>query len=225
MYTADGVINIVTDVVIMILPALIMGTVQTSFVKRSLVIGLFALRILVIAATIAQLVVLQPYLRSSDKTWTNVAPSIWNQVMMNISIIFACLPSLKRLLDELQPNKIGMVIPKSVELGSLSRYGISSTNYSSGGRPNFLKPSKSKNKYDDTRKKNRDKTSSIISSYRGRHAEAWSGDEAGSTKGLREDEAGSTKGLREDETMQTREFGIDLECEPRATSDGSGKTI
>ena len=123
--------NIVTDLIIIILPALIMRSVQTTFKRRVLVTILFVPRVLVIAATVVQLVVMQPYLRSSDRTWTETAPSVWNQVMMNLSVIFACLPSLQRFLVKLQPNMTSMKIPESVELGSTSKYGMNSRNFPS----------------------------------------------------------------------------------------------
>ena len=147
----------------MILPALIMRSVQTTFKRRVLVIALFVPRILVVAATIVQLVVLQSYLRSSDKPWTETAPSVWNQVMMNLSIIFACLPSLQRFLVKLQPNMTSMKIPESVELGSMSKYGANSKNFPSqynGSRSYQLRSGKGNTS------QNRDPTQKIADTLR-----------------------------------------------------------
>lgn len=54
--------------------------------------------------------------------------------MMNLSIITATIPSLKRFLDELQPNKIGLQIPESVENGSYGIYMGSDGSHGSGGQ-------------------------------------------------------------------------------------------
>ena len=142
---ANGVINIVTDAIIIILPVVIMASVQTTFEKRAVVVALFATRVIVVAVAIVQLVKLQPYLRSADKSWSTVTPTIWQQGMMNLSVLLACLPSMRRLLLDLQPGQIGMTI-RDFELSSDPKY--SNTRY---GRGSVLHTTGRRRKVDDLR--------------------------------------------------------------------------
>ena len=42
---------------------------------------------------------LKNYLDSDDLTWSAVNPAIWTQVALNLSLLTACVPSLKGVLD------------------------------------------------------------------------------------------------------------------------------
>ncbi|KAI9843987.1 MAG: hypothetical protein M1838_002393 [Thelocarpon superellum] len=102
LYYANGVINIVTDLMIIALPAAIIWSVLITRKQRMTVIFVFGIRITLCALTIAQLMSLGPLLSSADQTWENVNPSLWNQGVMNWSIITACIPCLRPFLASLQ---------------------------------------------------------------------------------------------------------------------------
>jgi hypothetical protein len=69
--------------------------------------------------TILNLTTLKPYFSSSpaDKPWHAVAPAVYSQIMLNLSIITACIPSLKRFLQDLQSGVMAVNITESFELG------------------------------------------------------------------------------------------------------------
>ena len=68
LYYSIGVLNILTDVVIVALPIITMWTVQVSQQKRWLVNGLFAVRLLTVAAAIVQLGAYPQYFKHRDMT-------------------------------------------------------------------------------------------------------------------------------------------------------------
>lgn len=47
---------------------------------------------------------------SSDSTWNAVVPSIWFQISLNLSLITACVPSLKPVFDSLFGYTAGAVV-------------------------------------------------------------------------------------------------------------------
>ncbi|KAF7505073.1 hypothetical protein GJ744_001292 [Endocarpon pusillum] len=118
LHIALGVSNILTDLFLVVIPVPMVWPIQFSRAKRWLIISLFAFRITVPISTVFVLVSLSPYFGSYpiDKTWNSVFPTIANQIMMNLSITTACLPSLKRFLGELQTGLTALQIPQEVEL-------------------------------------------------------------------------------------------------------------
>lgn len=83
-------------------------------------------------ATILNLATLTQYFDSylPDQTWYAVSPTIWSQVMLNLSIITACLPSLKRVLTDLQSGLAASSIPEGFE-DSVSRKNSAALGYTS----------------------------------------------------------------------------------------------
>jgi len=96
--------------------------------KKLFVVGLFATRLLVPGLVIAQLVCLNPFLAAlnGDQTWKNVVPSLLNQIMINVSIITACIPSLRRVVTDLQTRQTGLAINENLEL-TIGTYGKEGT--------------------------------------------------------------------------------------------------
>jgi hypothetical protein len=68
--------------------------------------------------TVLSLTSLKPYFSSSppDKPWHAVAPIVYSQIMLNLSIITACIPSLKRFLKDLQSGAMALNITESFEM-------------------------------------------------------------------------------------------------------------
>ncbi|KAG0647828.1 hypothetical protein D0Z07_5979 [Hyphodiscus hymeniophilus] len=110
--------NIITDAALILLPCTVFWKVQVSRSKRWRILALFATRIIVCAATAVQIHYFNVLVKSSDKTWANINSSMWEQcvslpsltalinpprAVMNLSIIATAIPSLGRLIVELQP--------------------------------------------------------------------------------------------------------------------------
>lgn len=99
----NGVLNILTDLAICILPVFMMWRVQTSMRKKSAVCALFASRILCPAFTIPALASSGSYYDNlaTDPTWFAVSPTILGQISLNLSVLTACVPGMKSILETL----------------------------------------------------------------------------------------------------------------------------
>ena len=118
LYYSVGVLNIITDVAIILMPALIVFNLQIRRRERASIWIIFATRLAVVAAAIVQLCVLGSYLSSTDLPWLNTIPTIWGQVMVNLSVITACIPLVKPFLDVLQFSLVDTsTLPFSVQAG------------------------------------------------------------------------------------------------------------
>lgn len=95
------VVSVVVDAATMILPIIMMWNVKTSTNRKILVCALFGTRIALPLVTIPQFQLLHTALTSSDPTWDTVSWQMWVQIIMNVSIITACLPSFGRMMWEL----------------------------------------------------------------------------------------------------------------------------
>jgi hypothetical protein len=85
--------------------------------------------------TILSLTTLKPSFHSwpSDIPWYGVAPTIWSQIMLNLSLITACIPSLKRFLANLQSGAMAVQVTEAFEMG-ISQKGYSGAEHSAGLR-------------------------------------------------------------------------------------------
>lgn len=67
------------------------------------------------------------YLNSSDYAWLATIPTIWRQVSFNLSVITACIPSLRAVLDTFSGNTFAISHATEVEheLGTITaRHGL-----------------------------------------------------------------------------------------------------
>ncbi|KIW99382.1 uncharacterized protein Z518_11370 [Rhinocladiella mackenziei CBS 650.93] len=107
-------LNILSDLLIVLVPFLMMRKVQVSFSKRFIVTGLFSSRLAVPGFTVAMLVYLKRLYKSDDvdPTWEALVPAVFAQIMLNVSIIAACIPSLKPFLADIKPGLIVVNVPE-----------------------------------------------------------------------------------------------------------------
>ncbi|KAJ5252305.1 hypothetical protein N7489_002715 [Penicillium chrysogenum] len=112
LYIALGGVHMLLDVVIIGLPVTLLHQVQILRWKRHQISALFAMRILVLALTIAGLRSLRPLYNSNplDETWNALMPAIWLQLILSSSIICTCIPTLKRVLAELQTGMMAGIV-------------------------------------------------------------------------------------------------------------------
>jgi len=92
-----GIMNIATDVALVVVPIYMVSLL--SNIARLPVIALFSIRIVVPVFSVLSLVWLPSPFSTSDLTWDIVTFTIWLQVVLNLSIITACIPSLRPLLN------------------------------------------------------------------------------------------------------------------------------
>ncbi|KIW13772.1 hypothetical protein PV08_08963 [Exophiala spinifera] len=125
-------LSILGDLGIVAVPFIMMQKVQVSRTKRFVVSGLFACRLAVPAFTIAMLVYRKRQFNTTrgrnDPTWYALVPQVFAQVMMNASIIAACIPSLKPFLADIKPGLIVVNIPEHELTASFVRHSKSRGN-------------------------------------------------------------------------------------------------
>lgn len=126
MFEASGAINIVTDVGLVLLSCAVLWSVQVSLGKRLRIISLLAVRLIVVLAVAFQIRYYLILTKSSDKTWAQMNASIWDQAVLNLSIIATSIPSLGRLAHELQPNVNAFAMTENHGIRSRDKYTISS---------------------------------------------------------------------------------------------------
>ncbi|KAK5382381.1 hypothetical protein LTR20_005984 [Exophiala xenobiotica] len=119
--------NILGDVLIVIVPFAMMQKVQVSASRRFVVSALFSSRLSVPAFTIAYLVFKRRELTSGrdNPTRSALVPQVFAQIMMNVSIIAACIPSLKPFLADIKPGLIVVNIPEHELTASFVRHSRS----------------------------------------------------------------------------------------------------
>ncbi|KAJ6153696.1 hypothetical protein N7470_006655 [Penicillium chermesinum] len=110
LFEAIGIINITTDAAIAILPCLMLRSLRLSYFKRMRMMLLLSSRVFVCAATGFQIRNTLRMLRAHDPVWATTRVTIWDQVSMNLSIITTAIPSLGRLVMELQPSNFSFPI-------------------------------------------------------------------------------------------------------------------
>jgi len=110
LYLVSGLLNISTDLALVVMPWIMIRWVQTNASRKWQVMSLFGCRIIVPMFIIPQLVTLQNY-HLDDPTWTAVAPTIWTQLVLNLSILTACIPSLKAALDMFRSGTSLFTVP------------------------------------------------------------------------------------------------------------------
>ncbi|KAF2236783.1 hypothetical protein EV356DRAFT_530687 [Viridothelium virens] len=119
LYYFTGVFDIVTDLVLVALPPVIVATIQLETSVKVTVVAIFGTRIIVPVFTIVELSLLPQYLGRGDPTWYSVTLTIWAQAACNMSLLTACLPSVKPFLNMLQFSLIDCsTLPFSAPSGS-----------------------------------------------------------------------------------------------------------
>ncbi|KAJ9419661.1 hypothetical protein FOXG_19626 [Fusarium oxysporum f. sp. lycopersici 4287] len=95
VWYTNGVINIVSDFTIMILPLPIVWKLNLPPSQKFLLSGIFGLGFFTIGVSILRLQYLTP---QPDQTWWNVTAASWSLAELVSAITCACLPTLKPLL-------------------------------------------------------------------------------------------------------------------------------
>ncbi|KAK8104385.1 uncharacterized protein PG998_011418 [Apiospora kogelbergensis] len=128
MYLFNGAADIVTDLLLCILPIAMMWKVQTSMTKKMQVVLLFGVRAIVPAITLPSIILRPQSLQGDDITWLAVDPIVYYQVSLNLSVLTACVPSLKSFIDSLTGYTSGLRIELPYE------YPITSSGKSAGSK-------------------------------------------------------------------------------------------
>ena len=175
---------------------------------------------------IVALVTLQPIYteKSPDATWKRVPAVILSQCMICLSIITACVPTIKRFLADVSSGMIAVNIPEPLEL-AMKSHSASHAEKASHNQSPFLGsrvvgPWTKSNK--STNKSNVNMYDTASSFDAQNHLGLHSG-RAGFHKSIVE-RSESVEGLRDDVIMQTIDYDVHFDAEQDGTSsahDGS----
>ncbi|RDL32063.1 uncharacterized protein BP5553_09465 [Venustampulla echinocandica] len=127
------ILNIFTDLVLIIWPAIVIGKVRTGWHRRIIIIICFACRFFVIGASIAQVIFLHRARGSHDLTFSSWQLAICTQLMQCLSIGTACIPYLRPFLDSLESGLL-----RSDDLRRRGMVGA----YGYGGTPSMFSSGK-----------------------------------------------------------------------------------
>lgn len=138
IFLYNGIMDILTDVALCVLPVAMMWKVQTSVHRKLLVTALFGTRIVYDVSSYKLPVLCSlkfspsvpilsvPGLVSthhlvsdySDSTWTAISHVVWLQVTLGLSVLTACVPSLKGVIDSLLGSTAVAAIQAPYQLAS-----------------------------------------------------------------------------------------------------------
>ncbi|KAK8066816.1 hypothetical protein PG997_013563 [Apiospora hydei] len=119
----NAVAGVITDLGLCVLPIAMMWKVQTRSTVKATVTILFGSRILVPLIALPSIVQGPQVTNGSngaDVTWLAVNPTVWHQVSINLSVLTACIPSLKSFIDSLTGYTSGLRIMLPYEYPNVS---------------------------------------------------------------------------------------------------------
>lgn len=102
------VFDILTDLACIIIPITMLWSLQMAAHRRWSLIGAFGCRFAVCICSAIRISTLVTYYSSSDKSWAAVGPQTWAQVVQCLSVMSACIPSLKVFLGSLDSGFMDM---------------------------------------------------------------------------------------------------------------------
>ncbi|KAF2224792.1 hypothetical protein BDZ85DRAFT_194644, partial [Elsinoe ampelina] len=97
-------LNVVTDLLIIILPMPVLKGLNMPFKQRLALMVVFALGGFVCIISFIRIKNLQEVARYSDIAYYNVTASTWSAIEIDVGIICACLPSLKATVTRFFPR-------------------------------------------------------------------------------------------------------------------------
>ena len=113
--------DILTELVVVIIPVLMMIPVQVAVSKKAVIVAAFIFRLMSVAVTIVRLFYIHPAtVHSPDTTFDAVNYNIVTQCVLSICITTACIPCLKPFLDGFDSGFMGISFKDRMPGGSQS---------------------------------------------------------------------------------------------------------
>ncbi|KXJ85327.1 hypothetical protein Micbo1qcDRAFT_107773, partial [Microdochium bolleyi] len=107
LYMATAVQNIVTDIVIFLLPIPMVLGLQMGKRQKLVAVIIFAIGSVTIATSGVRLSVLPALLNAKDVRWDAAPANIWSFVEANLFIICGSMPTLRKFFKHFAPKLIG----------------------------------------------------------------------------------------------------------------------
>lgn len=131
IYMATAVLNMVTDILLLVLPLPMIVKLQMPRIQKIGLICVFGVGSATCITSGVRLVLLFPMLKTLDQTWAIVTPGIWILIEANLVIITGALPTLRLFFRHVAPHFIG---ESSLRSRSKQPGGVSSSGYADGSK-------------------------------------------------------------------------------------------
>ncbi|GAB7348645.1 hypothetical protein MBLNU459_g7015t1 [Dothideomycetes sp. NU459] len=104
VWFANSSINIITDVMIFVMPMPVLKELQLPRRQKWALMGVFALGAFVVLTSALRLKSLYTISISKDVTWDNGGAAAWSSLELNVGIICASLPTLRKTISKFFPR-------------------------------------------------------------------------------------------------------------------------
>ncbi|KAI4169554.1 MAG: hypothetical protein LQ343_005634 [Gyalolechia ehrenbergii] len=155
-WTSYGVLNLVTEAALVVLPLVIVWKIQTKTMKKAIIFLCFASRIMVLAGIIVQLIYVNRARDTSDETFDTWPTVLSAETVQSLSIITACIPCLKPFLESLESGMLRSDDLRRRGMGGIYGYGshhlseLSSSKSNNKNEKSRFSPISSHNRYFET---------------------------------------------------------------------------
>ncbi|KAJ4990126.1 integral membrane protein [Stagonosporopsis vannaccii] len=123
---AQGVSNIITDIVYVVAPILYLSTIQLARRTQWGLRIVFLLGLLATVCSIFKTIELSALKKTKDPTWDGVNLTIWSATELSVGILIASLPPLRKVFDKMFRNILpSTFMTKSKTPGSIPLYNVS----------------------------------------------------------------------------------------------------
>ncbi|CAH0046963.1 unnamed protein product [Clonostachys solani] len=121
-FIGNAIPNIVTDIVMIILPIPYIWSLQLPVQQKLALGGVFVVGIFVTIVSLVRLIqVINLDLTNVDITWNFASVGTWTIVEGNVAILCACLPFLKPIINKITYGRFGSTADKSVNTKGSSK--------------------------------------------------------------------------------------------------------
>ncbi|KAL6160599.1 hypothetical protein ACJQWK_11916 [Exserohilum turcicum] len=115
LWYINSVFNIVSDIVIFVLPLPGLRTLQLVKAQKRVLIGVFCLGFFICAISIVRIQTLKEAAVTKDPTWNGVAAACWSMAELGCGIICLCIPTLRPLAMRLFPGMLQSNLGRGAE--------------------------------------------------------------------------------------------------------------